>query len=216
MLVSKNWSRLATVTVLAGLLAVAGCGKTADTPKAGDPKPVDPKPADPKPAEPKPVEEKDAFKVEIVNDKVSINGVAIPEKPDVADLEKAFGKSSGKNTTGYNNAIYWNDHGIKCLQDKNTMKIGNIGFYFNGYYDLDSSSSSKPFNGSFLLNGQKVTKATDVKELKKTLKLDGGRGFAWFLNYEGKGGRTTVTLTAPTLGSGAAQTSVITEVDVSR
>jgi hypothetical protein len=53
MIAVKNWHRFVALTAFVCALALAGCGKKDDAPKAeGDPKPADPKPSDPKRVDP--------------------------------------------------------------------------------------------------------------------------------------------------------------------
>lgn len=183
--------------VLIALIATIGCGPQNPAPTTGAPSPPPPNNNVPsstaKPSStttPKP-EVKEKYKVEITAGKVSINGVEFPASPKVADLEKIFGKSSAGEVIR-NAPVFWKSEGVKGLHTKSENDVISLSFHFAGFQVTGDPVFGSSFAGSVVIDGQKVTGKTDLKELQQSLKLEKSLGYTWST----KSGKLSITINA--------------------
>ena len=118
-----------------------------------------------------PDDSKKTMKVEITKGKLTINGTVVPLFGELAGFEKVLGKPSGTNDGGFYRVVYWKSLGIKGLQDKSGMQqLVTIEFHFQGYDDVLANEKGDPFSGVIMLEGEPITKNTDMNELGQKIK----------------------------------------------
>jgi hypothetical protein len=113
---------------------------------------------------------KEKPKVEIAKGRLSINGTAVPLFGELAGFERALGKPSGVSDGSPYRSVYWKSLGIKGLQETSGKQlVVSIAFHFQGYDDILRNETGGPFPGVVVLEGQPITKNTDLGPLVKKI-----------------------------------------------
>jgi hypothetical protein len=196
-----------SLVILSGFLFGCG-GKGEPTGSSGSSTPMTQPPSTPSAptgggaSGPAPSDDGGKMKVEIVKGKLSVNGTALPLPAEVGVIEKAFGKPSSTSDSGVMRALYWRDSGIKCLQDKyGDKRVTVVGFYLEGFSNLNENYTSKPFSGTIQLDGHPANKDTVLDDLGKKIGVTKNKSnkFQWDIEYEDK---TFIALKEGTRGVG--------------
>lgn len=137
-----------------------------------------------------PTDSNPKLKVEIAKGKLAINGTTVAFPYKLTDVEKLLGPQSGAvddPLSELRKCVFWNGLGISGRHQKaGKQELEEIEFSYNGFWDLSAKTSSKPFTGDFVLEGQLVTKSTKPAELSQKIDVL-HRGLVdtwWIINYE--------------------------------
>jgi hypothetical protein len=169
-----------------------GCaGKSNSTPPGDTPEPkTEPLPnqqpsTKTTPSGAPPSDSKEKMKVEIAKGVFVINGTAVPLPGGLPEFEKVLDKPSGTSDRGGYRAVYWKSLGVKALQEKSgQQRIVTVQFHLEEYDDVFDNVKCDPFPGVIILEGERVTKDTDMAEVgKKVSGLKETVLFKWELKY---------------------------------
>jgi hypothetical protein len=106
----------------------------------------------------------------------------MPIPGELAVFEKVLGKPSSAIDDPLSQShkyVLWNELGIRGRYDEaGKQDVRELEFYFGPSWDL------KPFPGELVLEGQRITKATNVAELSQKINiLRKMIGDWWSINY---------------------------------
>jgi len=186
---------VAAVVILIGVLI--GCGGKGGSTSAPDPAPAIEAPPNrvtltapatsntPPPAGTAPKDSKEKITVEIAKARFVINGTELPLPGGLPGFEKELGKPSDSSERGVYRGLFWKSLGIKALQEKSgPQRVIQFTFHFEKHDDVFDNVQCDPFPGVIILDGERVTKDTNMAELgKKISGLTEKARFTWELNY---------------------------------
>ncbi len=126
---------------------------------------------------------KNEWKIEITNNKLSINSINIPINSDINKINSIIGNPSKqkiqlssdiekirlKYGTHPNNIFTWDNYGILVYQNPENGEINSLSIDFiKQDYNF---SPSQTFSGILLLDGVRIDQNTTLESLKKIAKL---------------------------------------------
>lgn len=107
--------------------------------------------------------------IEVKNSSFYLNGKAIKLPIAVADLEKIIGKAD-RSVVGARKVSTWDELGLIAYQKEGTDEYLEIGVILDTKENSFEFSPTKPFRGSFTIDGARVTAASSLNSINRQKK----------------------------------------------